>query len=272
MSFTRRTSGLARLYALAQSTGILDHDLISRAFVRTYFLYKRYVEDPFAGLVAQYPALFQNGHILDVGANVGYTATVFERAANPSYCVFAFEPDARTARMLDATVHRYGAVDRILPVHAAVGERDGWAELWHNRAHAADHRVVTPTFSTGVRTPADVSRVPIISLDQFLADRGALSPISFIKIDVQGYELPVCQGMTRTLAMNPQAVVAVEYSPSSASALGFEPHALEDFFRERHHTIYAIAADGTLRPFDQRQRDTLENGGYVDLLCSRQPL
>ena len=42
--------------------------------------YKRLVEDPFAALVRARPELFTGGEIIDVGANVGYTAQVFARA------------------------------------------------------------------------------------------------------------------------------------------------------------------------------------------------
>ena len=272
MASNRRVSLAARLYALAGTTGILDSDLVYGAFVRAYFLYKRHVEDPFAALAARYPSLFRNGHVLDIGANVGYTATVFHRVCSPSYSVFAFEPDERNARMLRATIARYHAEGHIVPIEAAVGAADGSVDLWHNRAHGGDHRIVTPAFSSRISDPEQIRRVRLVTIDRFLAERGGPTPIAFIKIDVQGYELAVCQGMTDTLVRHPQAHVAIEYAPGSMERLGFDARQVEEFFLARDYTLSILGGDGTLHPYDRHRIDMLGSDEYVDLLCSRQPL
>ena len=48
-----------------------------------YLLYKRYLEDPFAALAKIRPSLFRGGDILDTGANIAYTASLFARAGGP---------------------------------------------------------------------------------------------------------------------------------------------------------------------------------------------
>lgn len=245
---------------------------MSGAFVRAYFAYKRWIEDPFAALAARRPELFRGGHIVDVGANVGYTATVFARAADREYRVFAFEPDAANLRALTRTIERYRAKGRIVPIHAAVGADESLVELWRNPAHPADHRIVTPEFADRLGDRSRVVPVRAVTLDRYLAQQNASTPIALIKIDVQGYELAVCRGMTRTLELNPHAAVAVEYHPPSMRELGFEPAALEAFFRDRGYFVYTVGRRGTLQPFDDRQRTTVEHRGYVDLLCSRPEL
>ena len=268
MPITRRTSILPRLYAWAESTGILDHDVVYAAFVRSYFLYKRYVEDPFVGLAARHPALFRRGHILDIGANVGYTATVFRRAAVVPYRVFAFEPDERNVRALRRAAAPYSA-DAIVVVPEAVGERAGWVDFWHNRAHAGDHRIVTAAFGDVLRDRSTVRRVRMTTVDDYVAQQSIATAIGFIKVDVQGYELAVCRGMARTLDANPEASVAIEYAPAGSRILGFDPHAVETFFREREYRIYTIGRDGALHAFDDRLRDSIQDDAYVDLLCTR---
>lgn len=243
---------LLRLYATARKTGVLEHPWAERAFVRSYFLYKRYLEDPFYALIATEPALFLGGHVLDVGANVGYTAAVFSRATDCN--VYAFEPDARNFRMLE----RSATHANIIPVRAAVGAKSGEAELWHNPQHSGDHRVRTDAFAA----EGETALVPMVSLDDFVRNR-RLGPIAFVKIDVQGYELAVCEGMREIIDANPQLAVALEYAPESMRELGFDAADLLAFFDERGFSAQLIERSGALRPFDGAAAD------YVNLLFRR---
>ena len=72
--------------------------------------------------------------------------------------------------------------------------------------------------------------VPIISIDEFLAESGRSRPICLIKIDVQGYELAVCRGMGATIAQQRSTAVAVEYMPEAMRDLGYDAEAMLDWF------------------------------------------
>src|SRR5712692_982951 len=106
-------------YAAARRTGFLDTPIGSRLFISAYFLYKKYLEDPFEGLIRRDPDLFRGGHILDVGANIGYCAALFSRALDPGYSVFAFEPEPFNASLLRHVV-RTRARGPVVAVEAAV--------------------------------------------------------------------------------------------------------------------------------------------------------
>ena len=82
----------------------------------------------------------------------------------------------------------------------AVGAENGTVNLWINDRHHADHRVATEEFRSSHPGSKEVS-VSMVSIDSFLESRPG--PVSFVKIDVQGYELAVCQGMQDTLRQNP---------------------------------------------------------------------
>ena len=107
--------------------------------------------------------------------------------------------------------------------------------------------------------------VPQASIDRFLDEHPM--PISVIKIDVQGFELAVCNGMSATLGANPDASVILEYMPQAMRELGFEPTQLLEFFAERGFTLYCIGPKGTLSAGIPTQD---LGGGYINLLCSRQ--
>lgn len=255
--------GLLSVYEAANRRGLLDNALAREAFARSYFLYKRAVEDPFAALLRRRPELFADGHILDVGANIGYTAAVFARGLTPGYSVFAFEPEAKNFAQLQRTVARLGLGATVQAVQAAVGASDGQIELWRNDAHHGDHRIATEDFKS--RTPGASSHVvPLVSLDSFCAENGRASRISFVKIDVQGYETEVLAGMKKLLASSPRLTIAIEYMPEAISALGFQPQAMLDALTAAGFELNALELDGNLQRFDPSH---LGERGYVDLLC-----
>jgi len=263
---------ITRAYSLARPDKLLQISLFRRAFVSAYFLYKNWFEDPFWELIQRNPELFQNGDVLDVGANIGYTARLFARGMKAGSKVYAFEPDQLSFGLLGEVVHRKNLMEAIEVMNVAVGSSDGHVEFWHNKKHSADHRVVTERFRSHVLDDANISTVPLTTIDTFVRNRN-LQNISFIKIDVQGYELAVCEGMRRTLERFPKLCVCLEYSPDAMLELGFEPRALLDFFRTRGYQLYTLTTgDPKLLSDDALIQGLLKDIGYVDLLCSKRDL
>ena len=265
----RIVEGLHSAYGVANRLGVLDNPAVGDLFVRTYFAYKR-LGDPFAALAQQRPDLFRGGHILDVGANVGYTAAVFARAMDPGFKVFAFEPERKNFDRLLRTMRRLRLQDQVEPVHAAVGAVEGTVDLWSNVRHHAGHRVLTHAFRLA-RAHAGSETVTLLSLDRFAGDKGIGRALRFVKIDVEGYESAVCEGMTGVVRDNPGMAVAVEYAPEPMRELGFAPDALLEFFLAHGFAVHAIDPHGNIEPFDHtRPARHLGARGYVDLLCTRQ--
>src|SRR5260370_7614347 len=90
----------ARAYNLVRSMGILQLSWFRKAFISSYFLYKRLYEDPYWFLIRQRPELFLNGDILDIGANIGYTASFFPIPPLPSQNASPFHPTRNTSTTL----------------------------------------------------------------------------------------------------------------------------------------------------------------------------
>ena len=264
---------LSRMYRLARSTGLLDLPWFRGLYARAYFVYKRHLEDPFAGLVRSRPDLFAEGHILDVGANIGYTAALFLDVLSPGFKVYAFEPDESNLVSLRETVRARHAEGAIVPVPCAAGDVDGEAELWHNPSHPGDHRLVTPA-SARLPVAGETTRVAVRTVDGFLESEGqGASPIAFVKVDVQGAESAVFRGMERSLARCPRAVVAFEYDPAQMRSLGFDPAVAVAFFAGRNYQLHVLRKDGGLEAMDE-PRLALAVGarGYLDLVASRREL
>src|ERR1700722_2033046 len=97
---TDQGNPLLSAYSLVKRSGFLETSLGRRLFKSAYFLYKRYLEDDLRDLVLSHPALVGGGNVLDIGANIGYTAAVLARAVEPGRKVYAFEPEPFNFRIL----------------------------------------------------------------------------------------------------------------------------------------------------------------------------
>jgi FkbM family methyltransferase len=259
-------------YAYASRHGWLDHPWAKRLFREAYFLYKKHYEDPFSRLVKLHPELFRGGHVVDAGANIGYTAACFASVVDSDRFVYAFEPEETNFRELVRTAGRASTRGRIRPVRKALGDGAGTLDLWVNQDHHADHRIITEALE---KSAVDLGRrelVEAVSLDDFARQECITGRIRFVKIDVQGYELPVCLGMREAMDLNPDLSVAIEYSPEHLEALGFKAAALLSFFRERHFHAYALSrrrGAPLLRPWDW---STIDVEGYMDIVFCRRRL
>lgn len=267
MNFTSdRENPLLSAYSLVRRSGFLRTTLGRRLFKHAYFLYKRYIEDDLQDLAKAFPVIIGAGNILDIGANIGYTAAVLARAAESCCKIYAFEPEPFNYRILEQTALQPDVGGKIVPMQLAVGAENGTIDLWINDRHHADHRVATEQFRS-VHPGAKQISVPLVSMDSFLESRPG--PVSFVKIDVQGYELAVCQGMQETLRQNPDVTIVLEFMPSAMRELGFEPSHLIDFLVERDFNIYQVHPRGKLSP---GMPPILEDSSYFNLLFSRRPI
>jgi FkbM family methyltransferase len=249
-------------FAAVRASRILQSSVGRSLFAMGYFAVKRCFEDSYAEFVRKRPDLFQGGDVLDVGANIGYTASLFARALPLGASVYAFEPEPWNFQLLTMTATKVGKRGRIVPVRAAVGAEDSSVELWLNPMHPGDHRVRTDQFEAQVHGQPTVT-VPLVKIDTFVQNRG-LTNIPFVKIDVQGFELAVCLGMEATLATHPELALGVEYAPDAIEALGFRPLDLLNWFWKRGYQISLLDGAAPLT-----QPPELEHGEYADLLIER---
>ncbi len=263
-------SALVRVYGHVNRAGWLNHPVTLSLFSRSYFAYKRIIEDPFHALTLRAPELFRGGDVLDVGANIGYTAVVFARALDPGRRVHAFEPEARNHAQLLDNIGRRGLRERVHAHQMALGRAPGTVRLWVNMDHHGDHRVLTEAFAPP--EPRDSVSVPMQSVDGYIAE-AAIESLSFFKLDVQGYELPVLEGAERTLVSQSELVVALEHCPRAARELGFDPEAVLALLARHGFRLHLFSGSGRVAPVERAELEALiGDDGYVNLLCARRSL
>ncbi len=257
---------LTGTYSVVRKTGLFQVPLLRRGFLAASFCYKRWYEDPFLNLMRRTPRLFADGDVLDIGANIGYTAWVFAQGIAPDAKVYAFEPDLNSYTSLEDLIRRKGLQGRVEPLNIGVGSQEGELEFWHNKDHSADHRIVTEEFRKALPENERIVRVPVTTVDKFVETQ-RIEKLSFIKIDVQGYELAVCEGMSKTLERFPRLMVCLEFAPEGMRRLGFEPNDVLQFFLSRGYKMSVVTRQATLPVTDgDAIREMMGRAEYVDLL------
>src|SRR5262249_53183079 len=121
---------LTGTYSIVRKTGLLEIPLLRRGLLAASFRYKHWYEDPFWKLMHRTPELLRNGDVLDIGANIGYTAWVFAQGIAPGAKVYAFEPDLNSYGSLEELIRRKGLKGRVEPLNMAVGSEEGELEFW----------------------------------------------------------------------------------------------------------------------------------------------
>lgn len=158
--------------------------------------------------------------VYDVGANIGFFSLLAARFAGPDGAVEAFEPLPANA----AGIRRNLALNdaRTVSVHeVAVGSSSGRAQLlsvdegsWSHLADRGWHP----------RTQA-VLEVDVVTIDELVA--GGQRPPGIVKIDVEGSEIAVLEGMRETIREHAPAIVCELHATNSEfldaiDGLGYE--------------------------------------------------
>lgn len=141
----------------------------------------------------------------DVGANIGFLTLVAARLVGTGGAVYAFEPDLANARLVRENATRNDLL-QVLVVARAVGEHTGPAQL-QLADYPGGHALV------GSGAPPDLrGLVPVeaVALDDFVAQPGVRPP-DVVKIDVEGGEAAVLDGMAATLrAHRPRLLIELD--------------------------------------------------------------
>lgn len=158
-------------------------------------------------------AFIKEGDIcVDVGANIGYFTAIMARLAGGSGKVFSFEPVPENFSILKRNseiASSDGAA--VTAINAAVSERPGPVRIIR-REHSTYHQVEPIT------APACSDSVQGVCLDQELQHLVLERRVSFLKIDVEGHELPVLRGLRQSLTAGRVARMVIEVTPGANAA------------------------------------------------------
>lgn len=186
--------------------------------------------------------------VVDVGANVGYFTLLAVRAAGEGGRVIAFEPDPDNFWCLRKN-RKINGLDgwNVEVVPQALWKTDG-ETLTLRRAtdSGGGHTLLDISDRIETDTP-DTVEVQTVTLDAFLGDN---LKVDVIKMDAEGAEPAIFEGMSRTLAANPKLKIILEFSPEHVRAAGYDPRSYLAGLVDHGFALSLIEAEGEPQSLD----------------------
>jgi FkbM family methyltransferase len=178
---------------------------------------------------------------VDGGAHVGVYTLLAARAVGRAGQVFAFEPDPYNYRALEYNV-RALAVGNVRLARSALADSPGQATFHLSRG----------TIGSSLRPRGDTTAVAPVETTTIDATLAGSDPDALVvKLNVEGAEPRVLDGMRETNARVADLTMFVEVDPLGLQHAGFGAEGLVARLRELGFDVYVIRlADQALTPVD----------------------
>ncbi len=168
---------------------------------------------------------------LDVGANVGYYSLLAHRLMPATSSVVAIEASPLIHGMLADNI-RLNGYERIRTVNCAAAAEPGSLTIYH----ASDSNLGGSTTNAGV-WEGDGVRVSALPLSEILSN-DEVARLMLVKVDVEGAEWPVLQGLSPLLPhLHPDVEFVIEICEGNAAQIfnqfkahGFNAYGLPNLY------------------------------------------
>jgi FkbM family methyltransferase len=186
--------------------------------------------------------------VLDIGANTGYYSLI---AAKRAKQVYAFEPSPAVRQQLEKNIG-INNIQNITVEPYAVSDTTGSATLYISANDNSGMTGMQPAENFSGITET----VSTISIDEWI--RSNVSPtINAIKIDVEGAELKVLEGMKQLLERD-HPPVFIEVVDSLLVKYNYTPSDIYQFFESIQYAAFEIDAESKLKKLDRNEQSTCE--------------
>jgi FkbM family methyltransferase len=173
---------------------------------------------------------------LDVGANIGYLTAVAAGIVGVQGQVHAFEP-------VPAYFERLERLAELNPWHSIVanscgaGEKSGPCTIYVTREPGQNTMVAAYKKAPEIESTLEV---PVIRLDTYIAAR-RIARVALIKIDAEGFELPILQGLQGYLASTThRPAIICEIAPRAYPLMGKKLSDLKDYMGKFGYTAHDL--------------------------------
>jgi FkbM family methyltransferase len=194
---------------------------------------------------------FDSGAIVDIGANLGVYTILLARK-NPKSTVYSFEPHPAVFDALTDNI-RLNGLRNVKAENLAVAKSNGSVNFVANCHSRATSRMT-------VSRDAGAIVANVVSLDSY-AKAQRFGQISFMKVDVEGFETLVFQGAEELLTRAKVRVIFFEVCPDAARAAGFNPADAATILSNHGYRLHRITCEGELKAveIEEAEREVVAN-------------
>jgi FkbM family methyltransferase len=180
--------------------------------------------------------------VIEIGANIGSHTVDIARSVGPTGAVIAYEPNPRTAALLRANLEVNGVLAWCDVRETAVAAQAGEVTFHVFDHHPASSSLVAfdQTLEATIGDRARAITVNCVALDD---DPPA---VDVIKMDAEGAEPQILDGMMRTLERNKQVTVLCEFNPTFIRRSGRDPQAFLTAWTAAGFILRRLTADGSV--------------------------
>ena len=150
--------------------------------------------------------------VFDIGANVGtYSLLMGKKMQSGAGQVFAFEPEASNFLSLNENIKLNKLGSRIIAYPIAFSDSSRTAHLFlsSNVRGSACHSIAQPESEGNRYAPQHTQGIYVLSVDNFCAENNVPMP-NHVKIDVDGAEFGILQGMKEVLENHELKTIMIE--------------------------------------------------------------
>src|SRR4030065_750731 len=209
----------SKMYVNARDVGVAP-------FLLEWGFYEKYETELFKRLVKKGMV------VVDIGANIGYYTLLAAHLVGDEGKVFAFEPDPYNYNLLCKNIEVNG-YRNVIPVRKAVFSKSGETKLFLDKSNLGGHSLSEANVDKGASITVEVT-----SLDDYFKNKDC--EIDVIKMDVQGSEMDVLEGMTNTINRNDDLKIITEFWPMGLRNSGSSPTGFLNKLVEYGFALYQI--------------------------------
>lgn len=161
---------------------------------------------------------------IDVGAYIGIYSIILSRYLGQNGKIYAFEPAPENVKLLLKHLALNKAKEKVEVMPCAVGDGCGSRRLFASGEHIQNSFAAA---AMGDGTEIDTVEVSVTSLDAFCRER-SIHP-TWVKVDTEGWELPVLRGAQDLLSGNKDVRFIVEMHPYAWHSAGYDAETFKRF-------------------------------------------
>ena len=204
--------------------------------------------------------------VIDIGAHVGYYTLLMAQLVGKNGKVYSFEPDPVNFQLLKKSVEING-FENVVLIQKAVSNITDKVKLFLGDDDSAINRI----YDAKLGDAKESIDVESVTIDEYFKEDDEL--VNFIKIDSEGSEVKIINGMKQFLSRNQELVMMTEFFPFLIKKSGDEPNQYLKSLEEFGFSLYNIL-DKNEKTNKINSENFLESGinsqYCTNLLCIKQ--
>lgn len=185
-------------------------------------------------------------NVVEVGANVGYYTLLIAQKIGETGRLTAFEANPAIFRYLFRNVEINRYLHRVTLVNQAVTDRRGQITFRALRHHLGSSTIIDipQELLRHYQDEVDEIKVSTTSLDEYFSETD--QRIDLIKVDAEGSEPFILDGMQAVLDRNPTIKLVLEFVPALIRGAGRDPRAFLMSLEQHGFRLYQISVESSL--------------------------